>query len=170
MAKSRKKKKQEIIEEQEISKTSVKGTIKLIIGIAIVLLVFYLLTILILNKKTYNVTSNSSIQYSKILAGETFSMNDDEYLVFFYDTTSDNSSEYAELISNYREKDNHLTIYVVDMNEGLNKKYKSEDENVNATKASELRINNTTLLHISNGKIADYITSSFDEYLENTTK
>ena len=168
MAKSKKTKNSSKIEEQISSSANVKSTIKLIIAIAVILLIFYLLTVLILNKKSTNITSNASIQYSKILAGETFNMNENDYLVFFYDTTSDDSSSYAETVSNYKEKDKHLTIYTVDLNEGLNKKYINEDENPNATKASELRINNATLIHITNGKIVDYITSSFDEYLENT--
>ena len=150
------------IDEVEL-KPNLKNSIKLVVIILVIVLAFYLLTVLILNKKTKTTyTSNSSIGYTKILAGETFKMKEDEYLVFFYDN---NNSTYADYVSKYREKKEGLTLYTVDLSEGLNKKYKANEDNREASKASELKINGATLIHIKSGNIDEYIKDNFDEYL-----
>ncbi len=155
------------IDKQVSEEDNIKNVVKLIIVILVILLVFYLLTLLILNRKTTKVVNNASIQYTKILAGESFTQKEDEYLVFFYDMKDSKSTEYADLVSKYRDKDKHLTIYTVDLGEGLNKRYITEDdENSSALKASELRIKGATLIHFKEKKIDEYITSSFGDYLD----
>lgn len=154
------------IDKQVVEDNNIKDAVKLIVIILVILLVFYLLTVYILNRKTTKVVNNASIQYTKILAGESFTQKEDEYLVFFYNMKDSKSTEYADLVSKYREKDKHLTIYTVDLNEGLNKKYLSDnDENSSAKNASELKIKGATIIHFKDNKIDEYITSSFDNYL-----
>lgn len=151
-------------EYSNLTMTSPKSIFKVFIIIVVTLLVFYLLTFLILNKKT-KFTSNASINYTKILAGETFDMNNEEYLVFFYNSKDDEAATYADLVSRYRSKKEHLAIYTVDLDEGLNKKYVGSEDNSSATNAKELSINGATLVHIKNGKIENYLKSSFNDYL-----
>ena len=47
----------------------------------------------------------------------------------------------------------------------LNRDYRSDVSNSNATNASELKISGTTLVHFKNGKIVEYITGNISEYL-----
>lgn len=150
--------------------TSFSGSIKVIIAIAIIFVVFYLLTVLILNKKSTKIETNSSIQYTKILAGTTFNQKSSDYLVFFYDYSSSESSDYADLVSKYRNKDKALTIYTVDLNEGLNKKYISTDSNKDVQNVKDLKINGPTLIRIKDHKNVSYVTSSFSDYLDTTVE
>lgn len=157
-------------EKQFSEDASFSGAIKLIIVVFIILLVFYLLTVVILSKKSSIPVSNASIQYTKILAGESFDQKEKDYYVFYYSMDDDNSTSYADLVSKYREKENPLPIYTVDLSEGFNKKYLADTENKVASKASELKINGTTLIHFKDNKIDEYITSSFENYLDVTVE
>ncbi len=147
---------------------NMKKSIKIIIITLVLLFGFYLLTIVILNTKSKSIDYNSSIRYDKILAGTTFNQNSSDYLVFFYDTKDSNSGNYAELVSKYKGKDNHLDIYTVDLNEGLNRKYINDKSNENVNSSKDLKINGATLIHIKDHKNVFYITSSFNEYLDST--
>lgn len=163
----KKKNDSKIINRRDSYNDHIKNVFLLVIVILVILVVFYFLTVVILNKKSNSITSNASIQYTKILAGESFHQKEDCYLVFFYDMSSSDASNYASLVSSYREKEKHLTVYTVDLHEGLNKKYLSDSENRSATKESELKINGPTIIRFENGQIQDYVTSSFEDYLEN---
>ena len=104
---------------------SLSSLIKVVLVIFLVLLIFYFLTVGILNKKSKTIVSNNaSIQYREILAGESF-----------------------------------------DLSEGLNRDYRSDVSNSNATNASELKISGTTLVHFKDGKIVEFITDNISEYL-----
>ena len=60
-----------------------------------------------------------------------------------------------------------IKVYKVDLSKPENKVFKSEESNKNAKRASELKINDVTLIRIKNGKIVNYIESSakIEEYL-----
>ncbi|MBR4618244.1 MAG: hypothetical protein IKO49_02960 [Bacilli bacterium] len=156
-----------IMEQYETENLSVKKVIIVIVTIILMFGVFYLLTIGILRKKPKTTfVSNASIQYSEILAGESFTQNEKEYLVLFYDSTKEDSEKNHTIIANYKSKKNGLTIYTVDMHEGLNKNYTSASEdNINAKEASELKISKTTLIHFKDNKIIEYITENIEQYL-----
>ena len=131
---------------------------------------FYLLTILILNKKEEPTYNNVTIEYNKILAGETFEMSDTDYMVFYYNSTGENAAEYADMISKYREKENSLPIYTVDLNNGINKKYISEEEINSVTNIDDLKVKDATLIRIKDKNVESYITSSYSEYLNSTVE
>ena len=154
--------------EYDTESISVKKIIIIILVFAAIFGVFYLLTIGILNKKDKKTSiNNASIQYTEILAGESFTQNKSEYLVFFYDSSKEDVDTNHTLISNYRDKKDALTMYTVDMHEGLNKNYRSDSEDNNeATSASELKISKTTIIHIKKGKIVEYINENIEEYLK----
>lgn len=166
--KNLKKQHEKIDKQYEGENITVKKIIIVVLVIAAFFGIFYLLTIGILKKQSKTSTlSNTSIQYSEILAGESFTQNKKEYLVFFYNSNEDDAEKNHELISNYREKENSLPLYTVDMSEGLNKNYKSEDENRDVSAAADLKINKTTIIHIKDGKNIEYITENIEEYLNN---
>lgn len=162
----KKKKKEEAIEETKLTKDEILNKVMIALVVICILGLFYLLTIYITNKHTEkddteekNETSEVSIDYDKILIGKTFSMSDSDYIVVLYEKDSDAvSSIYSELISSYKEKEDHLPIYYVDMSNSFNKKYSTtEESNKNPTKASELSINGPTLVRITDKKLVDYL-------------
>lgn len=163
----RKQSKNKKIEEIEIKSTSTDILNKVIISLTIICILglFYLLTVYITNKHTEKdsseekETTETAIDYEKILVGNSFSMSDTEYLVVYYDTSdADVSKVYRDLVSNYKAKEEHLPIYYVDMNNSLNKKYATtEESNKNPTKASELLINGPTLIRVANNALVEYV-------------
>lgn len=140
-----------------------KKIIKCIVIVLVFFAVMYLLTVLILKKSSTDYITNekdsTSIQYSEILAGTSFSKKDNEYLVLFYNMNDDedNDNIYSNLVSDYEAKDEHLPIYYVDLSSTLNKSVLSKESNKDATSAEELKINGVTLIKFTNNKISEYI-------------
>ena len=137
------------------------------LGVICFLLLFYLLTLYITNKHsddstttaTDDVQVEANISYEEILLGRSLSMSSGEYFVIYYDGSDEEiSSDYSELVSNYRAKEEHLPIYFVDMSSGFNKSYVTEEES-NKTPATveDFAINGPTLIKVNENKVVDYI-------------
>lgn len=139
---------------------------------------FYFLTVFISKDDSSSTNSNSSnkkttettnISYDEILLGRSFSMEDGEYLVLYYDKdNSDLSSEMGSALSTYNNKDSHLNVYTVDMSDALNSSFISDEANHDAKDASEMKISGPTLIKFNNNKIDDYIEGKEEitEYLK----
>lgn len=113
-------------------------------------------------------SSNASISYDNIIIGRSFSMDEAAYLVLYYDgSNSDLSSTVGTLVSTYKNKDSHLPIYKVDMSDGLNKNYTSEESNTNPRSVEDLHINGITLIKFVDNKVDEYIEGqdSISDYL-----
>ncbi len=137
---------------------NVKSIIRALVFLVIIIFIFYLLSLRVINKKNTKVNPDVEFNYSDIMLGESFNRNEKEYLVLFYDRS--NGEVYSSLSSNlekYNKSDKALTIYTVDMSNGINSKYSSEEPNTNPTKASELKINGPTLIKFTNNKVKEYI-------------
>ena len=89
---------------------------------------------------------NTTIQYTNILAGETFNQNAEEYYVIFADSDGYNYATYETMISKNSDK----KIYLVDLANPLNKKYVSEESNSGVQSASDLKVKDNTLIKVSN--------------------
>lgn len=154
--------------DSELSKV-----IKCILIVLIIFIVMYLITVLILKKSSTDYITQdietTSIQYDEILAGTSFNKKDSEYLVLFYDIDEDEDYTYSNLISNYQAKDDKLPIYYVDLSNSMNKSVISEETNKEASNASELKINGSTLIKFSNNSISEYIEGeeAITNYLNN---
>ncbi len=100
--------------------------------------------------------TSASIGYDNILLGETFNRPETEYLVLF-DTFGDKTNDtYIEYLA-----DQYGThVYHVDMCTKENESYKSDTANLDASSSSELKINDITLITISNGAISRYLTGA----------
>ncbi len=137
----------------------VKKLLIIIGAIIIIFLVIYLIIGIFVTKEIKfggndnNNTEQTVIQYSKILAGETFNQKETEYYVIFAEQESVNYSTY-QLLSN-NNSDKH--IYIVDMDNPLNEKYKSDKSNSSANKVSELKINGDTMIKINNKQNVLYV-------------
>ncbi len=139
---------------------SLKNIIKCIVIVLAIFGIMYLITLLILKKSSLDYISKepekTSIQYSEILVGTSFDKKDKEYLVLYYDRSSDDAGTYEGFYSDYKAKDEHLPIYYVDMSSTFNKQASSDSSNKDATSAEELKINGATLIRFVNNKIEDY--------------
>lgn len=139
------------------------NAIKTLIAIVVVFGIFYLVTVLVTSNLKSSYSNNdddnvvTEIQYEKILAGETFSMPDTEYLVFFYDSKADEASLYSAIVSSYKEKDTALPIYIVDLSNGFNTSVINSASNHKAKSSSELKIKGPTLIKIKNKLNVKYI-------------
>lgn len=135
--------------------------------------IFYLLTVYITNNSgdstsstKENDSTETEIQYDKILAGSSFSLNDSEYLVIYYDNSDEElSSEISTQLSTYSGEYN---VYTVDLSSAFNKKFISDGEvNRSPKDVSELSLNSPTLIKFKDGVVVDYVESidSIVEYL-----
>ena len=151
------------IEYETAMDSSIKNKIFIVIGILVFLLAFYLLIFYITNKNNpkkedSDTKEKVTFSYDEILLGRSLSMQDDEYLVLFYDKSDEKQSEiYDQLYKDYKNKEEHLSIYYVDMSSGLNKKFSTtEESNKNPSDVSEFLINGPTLIRVNNHIVQDY--------------
>lgn len=137
--------------------SEVKKTI-IIIVIALFLLVgMYFLTKVILNKDVEeDKIMENTIQYDEILAGESFNQDEDEYYVIYYDSSNEYST-ISSLISSYQLNNSDTRLYSVDISNGMNKKYVT-DEDIITDNASSLKVKDNTLLKFRNGEVSEVIT------------
>ena len=155
----RKNKKEEKNKIESVGTMDFEGPNKLTI-IAVILLFFlgfYLLTLMITDKgdsKEKKQSKITTISSEEIVLGRSLSMKDKEYLVIYYE--KDLADTFKDSITNYRSK-KELNIYVVDMSDGLNKKYAKEESNPYPKNIKEFSINGPTLIKVSNKNVVDYI-------------
>ena len=140
--------------DKAIGGSSYKSAIMTIVIVLVVIGVFYLFAVYITNKPQKIYIPEESISYEQITAGSTFNMSDYEYIVLFY--SRENNAEITEKISGYKVK-NNINVYYVDLDDAINNSVKSTTSNKEATKASELKVTNPTIIRIKNGKINNYI-------------
>lgn len=131
-----------------------KSAIITIVVVLVVIALFYLFAVYITNKPQKINIPEESISYEQITAGSTFNMSDEEYIVLFY--SRENNADITSNISNYKSL-NKIGVYYVDLDDAINNSVISSQSNKNATKASELKVTNPTIIRIKDGKIIDYI-------------
>lgn len=136
-------------------------TVRVVSIILLIFCVFYFLTVFLANKdsnSSNNTTTVTNISYTNIVAGRSFAMPEEEYLVLYYDTSDEeNSTTIASSASSYRAKEEHLALYTVDMNDAMNKGYAKEESNQNPSSVSELAINGPTIIRFVGGEVREYI-------------
>ena len=130
--------------------------VPVVIAIAVGL---FFLTNYLNNKKA---TSNINIDYDTCIVGNMFNRPYNEYYVFLYSSTDKNASTYKGLITSYKDKDDALKVYYVDMNDKFNSAYLSETSNKKPTESSEVKINESALILIKDGKVEKYYESLED--------
>lgn len=155
------------INNVSVTDSDIWSKVIIVCVIICVFFAFYFLTVFISKDDSSSTNSNSSnkkttettnISYDEILLGRSFSMEDGEYLVLYYDKdNSDLSSEMSSALSTYNNKDSHLNVYTVDMSDALNSSFTSDEANHDAKDVSEMKISGPTLIKFNNNKIDDYI-------------
>lgn len=137
--------------------------IKIFIAIILVFVIFYFLTVFILERGDNSsividtTPAKADIQYQEILAGNSFSMEDNHYYVLYYDMVDEElKSIYTNIVSSYEDQDEHDFIYTVDMSSTFNKKYVSDSSNCAVQYVDDLKISGPTLIEFQDGKVVSY--------------
>lgn len=144
----------------EDSQDEVTKAIRIFVIVIVVLGLTYFISGIVTGEiKLGNQLEKAIIQYDEILIGTSFTQRPTEYYVLMYNYDNDsNAEDYKSYITSYEKTDNALKVYYTNLNVSLNKMYISDDINYHPTKASEIRINDTTLIKISNGQLSLFIT------------
>ena len=105
----------------------------------------------------------TEISTEYIMIGTVFNRPEKDYIVIFDDYSKNINTYVNSLAENYK-----LRAYKVDMSKSENSKYKSDKENTNVKKDSDLKINDVTMIRITNGKVSKYIVGAdkIEEYLK----
>ena len=140
-------------------KYSIKELLTFIIIILVVLGVFYGLTVLVTNKKnnskktdTNESTSEAKIDYEKVLAQNALSQKESSYYVFAYVNTDEDVSTYNNDLTSYKNKEDALKVYYVDLDNAFNKNNFASESNFEDGKVI---FKSTTLLKVENGKVTN---------------
>ena len=134
----------------------VKKFIIILVGVAIVCVLSYLFTAkyLVKDKKTDTKEEETTITYDNIRVGNIFNRPYNSYYVLASDLNE--NTNYQSLASSYLSKHTDEKIYYIDLSLDINKKYIG-NSNKNATKASEIKLKDPTLIKIENGQITNYL-------------
>ena len=137
-----------------------KNLIAWIIVIIIVLVGFYFITNYVIDHKQDDTQQQESvIQTEKIIFGQIFDRKYNEYYVLAYKENSNLKGIYNRYISKYNKKDNHLNVFMINMDEAFNQKFISDKSNI-VNDIKQLKISDETLFKIKDGKIEDYKSGS----------
>ena len=137
----------------------IKSLIFIVLGIVIIIAGLYFLTARSLNKKSSN---NVEFDYTTCTIGTMFNRPYKEYYVFLYSSDNENASKFKSLTSTYSKKEDSLKIYTVDLSSNLDNKYLSEESNNNPANPSEVKIKDSALILIKNGKVSKYYEKESD--------
>lgn len=156
---------------EETSIDQVKSFGKTLLGVAIFLGLMYLCTIGMQKVGVFEAgytaptKEETKFDYENIPASTVFTRSEKTYYVLF-DNYKDNYS--SDSYINTLVSKSKTRVYKVNMSLKENESIKGKEANKKATKASELSINDITLIKITNGRIADYIVGSkkIEEYLK----
>lgn len=132
---------------------NVMNTVKVIVGIVLVIAVFYVISAMLTGE--YKLNKKDAIDTSVILASKTFSQKNLDYYVFFYDFSGSDSEEVQSII----DTNTAHTFYKVNIKSKLNSNYVSVFGNAKADSAEDLKVSSlgTSLMHISDGHNVDYL-------------
>ena len=142
-------------------------TVKQFVIILVILIILvgaiYLFTTKVINKDSDNNSSSSDntnttyIDPTKAIVGTMLNKGTDEYYVLLYNSTDEEASDYARLLTKYKSGKNTKETYTVDLNNPLNSKYVANDDKTNPTagELSELRFGKVTLLKVKANKITN---------------
>lgn len=142
-----------------------KNLLIIIIVIVVLLVPLYFITKLVVKNndedKTVTNTTEAVIQNEKILVGQLFNRPQSEYYVLAYKSDNKFITLFDNYISDYTSKEDSLTFYKINLDEGLNKQYIKDETNI-SDDLNELKLSDTTLIKIKDGKIENYYIGNDD--------
>jgi predicted RND superfamily exporter protein len=159
---NKKKNSPKLIEQDYITFGQFQNLPKILIIVVGIFILFYFLSYYLSNNykpdNTNKEDTTSIIQYSEILAGETFNQKDSKYYVIFYDSDGNDANLYKYIINSYNQSTNKsLPLYTVDLSNGFNTSYINVTSNKSVQNSVNLKINGPTLIKISNERNILYV-------------
>lgn len=156
-----KKIKQKKVKEQPVTLDDnyhAKNMFIIIIIIVVLLVPLYFITTLVIdNNKEEKVVEKTpvTIQSEKILVGQLLNRPNESYYVIAYKKDNKMITLFNNYINDYKNNEDHLEVYKIDLDDGLNKGYIKEETNI-TDNLKDLKISDTTLFKIVDGKIDNY--------------
>lgn len=173
MAKKNKNKKNN--KNTVVTGNELANLIKIIIIVCIVLLSFYFITVLV-NKKRNNTVDGSddtvaTIQYDEIIVGEILNRSENEYFVLVKKENDVNYDLYQSYLSIYKEKENALRVYNVDLSSIFNANA-IDEETVLTDTVQNFKFNDSVLIKVTNGSISESLIGNdqIENYLKELIK
>jgi len=136
-----------------------RNLIFIIVVVAVLFAGIYLVSTLVFDKQNSTTkVPTSEIQYTNILYTNVFNRSEKEYYVMLYDFDKPTANTMNYISSNYQREEKALPVYVVNLKDSFNKSiYTTGKSNPKATKATELKVTDPTLIHIKNKKVVKYV-------------
>lgn len=134
--------------------------------IVVVALVFgvYLFTNAFVSKE-YDIKKDGQkgeIDSSKIVVGSILNRGSDDYFVLAYKSKDINAPLFSTYYGMYTQKEDSLSIYIVDLDNELNKDYYSDEAKTNISTIADIKLSSPTLLRVKNHKIVKTATNIED--------
>ena len=151
-------KKQNVKYQTEESQEIKKFILVLLVIIVLIVGVYFLSKLFVKSNVAELTYQTGEVSTNTAIVGTILNNPEKEYYVLAYDSTGINASAYITYANYYEdEQKDAIKIYYLDLNNGFNKPYYvTENSNPKATKISELKMLDGTLLKIKNGKITEY--------------
>ena len=164
MAKGNNKKSSVIERNKAQYSDSLKNIIKILGIVLVMFIIIYIGTAIARGelklKKEEKKSEEVTIQTEEILAGSTFNITNNEYMVLYYDFSLKNAGVYGTIFSSYKNSGNSVKMYRVDLSKGFNKSYVTDGKvNSNPTSADNLKVKTPTLIRIKNKKVTKVIST-----------
>ena len=133
--------------------------IKILVAVVIIVLGLYFFTnkFVTNNNGTKSNSQEGVISSNNIIVGSLLNRPYDSYYVLAYKSKDNDAAIYETYIGVYETKENALRIYVIDLDNELNKEFYQEKGNKNAKKIEDLKISSPTLIKVSHKSISKYI-------------
>lgn len=152
--------------QTEEQKEIIHFLIVLVVILIIVMCVYIFSKKFVLDDSLFEINYETGVlKDERAIVGTIFNRPEKEYYVIAYDETKGNAVYYSALTTNYAKNEKSLKVYHIDLSNELNSSYYVGSEgksNKNASKVSEIKLKDLTLLKIKNGKI--------EKYFENITE
>lgn len=150
-----------VTEEQK----EVKKFLIVVVVLVIAVVGVYFFTKTFVTKSNEVTYQDGVINYDVAIVGNMLEKNEKDYYVLAFNGSSNDANYYSTLISSYKKKDKALKVYMVDLDNELNKKYVSEKEE-DASKSFEslekLKLGKVTLIKVNNKKVTSFKTNEED--------
>lgn len=153
---------------------------KIILILVVLFALFYVVTYYVTkNKETEASGINSNpekavIQYDEIMIGTLLKQAPSHYYVLIKEKDDPFNETYEKYLESYKNsgKENVLRVYTADLSHGLNQQYRGEENHLNVSSISELRLKETTLVKVGDGQLSETYVGSSDilNHLKSITK
>ena len=138
--------------------------IKILLIVVILIFGVYLFTKSLVKKSNESQEQENIVEISdkNIIVGSLLNRPYTDYYVLAYKKQDSEAIVYESIINTYESLDKSLNVYVIDLDNELNKGFYAEKGNNKASSIDELKISSPTLFKISNKKIVKYIEKKDD--------